>query len=600
MNVDVNGTGKYKKVQVREKVIDPITGKSKYYVVKNLGRYEDLYAQDPDFLVKLRAEYKKKTVEAKQAGAPIMVALPSGTIENPADALPTLNIGHAVIARMWDIMGLDSFIENHIDKKNKERIRNALYYLCSRRCSNPDSILACHSNMSNYAGVERLPLDILYEVLDVLKDHKDELIDHLCALFKKKTKRRMDTVAYDVTNYYFESQKTGQLRYFGFSKEHRSDCVIVVMGLLIDSNGIPVTFEMFDGNTMDQSTLVDSTERLKELYGFDEITVVADRGMNSGSNLIYLSDKGHHFVISYTLKKSNDELKALALDNDTWDVVKYESNSNIISYASKRISHKVTAKVKMSDEEIEEEKLKRADIKSRGRLPKYKEVEVPAVIHITYDARRAKKDYHDCMVSILKLQEKLKYPSRIDSEMRRGQNQWLKKSGSNFELDDEKIAEAEKWDGIYAIITDRQELTTEEVASIYGGQWKIEESFRILKSDLEARPSFVWTQDHIIGHFTLCFLSLSIIRYMQYLLSKGSDNVISAERILTAVNTTTAVVLSSKGTKILVPNNVSQDFIDIAAQLGMKKLEKAMTFVRFRTLTGLHLEANYNFLREFF
>ncbi|NLZ68314.1 MAG: transposase, partial [Spirochaetales bacterium] len=315
---------------------------------------------------------------------------------------------------------------------------------------------------------------------------------------------------------------------------------------------------------------------------------------------IYLSDKGHHFVISYTLKKSNDELKALALDNDTWDKVKYESNSNIISYASKRISHKVTAKVKMSDEEIEEEKLKRADIKSRGRLPKYKEVEVPAVIHITYDERRAKKDYHDRMVSILKLQEKLKYPSRIDSEMRRGQNQWLKKSGSNFELDDEKIAEAEKWDGIYAIITDRQELTTEEVASIYGGQRTIEESFRILKSDLEARPSFVWTQDHIIGHFTLCFLSLSIIRYMQYLLSKGSDNAITEERILTAVNTTTAVVLSSKGTKILVPNNVSQDFIDIAAQLGMKKLEKAMTFVRFRTLTGLHLEANYNFLREFF
>ena len=87
---------------------------------------------------------------------------------------------------------------------------------------------------------------------------------------------------------------------------------------------------------------------------------------------------------------------------------------------------------------------------------------------------------------------------------------------------------------------------------------------------------------------------------MQYLLSKGSDNAITEERILTAVNTTTAVVLSSKGTKILVPNNVSQDFIDIAAQLGMKKLEKAMTFVRFRTLTGLHLEANYNFLREFF
>ena len=601
MYIDVNGKHPNKRVQVRESVTDPITKVKTAYVVKDLGRYDDLYAADPDFLQKLRAEYKRKTKEAKESNAPIMVELPSGAIDKPSDAVPTLRIGHAIIARMWDLMDIDGFLERKVEKRNRERIRNALFYLCTRRCSKPDSILAAHKSMAPYAGIPNLPIDILYEVLDVLKDHRHELIDHLCTLFRKKTKRRMDTVSYDVTNYYFESQKTGELRYFGFSKEHRSDCVIVVMGLLIDSNGIPITFEIFDGNTMDQNTLVDAAERLKEQYGFSEITVVADRGMNSGDNLIYLSDKGHHFVISYTLKKSSEDIKKIALDNTNWQEKRLVAGTDTIEYAAKRLPYKVTARVNMTAEEIEAEKKRRTENKVKGRCPSYKQVEVDAYIHVTYDLHRAKKDFHDRSLQIEKLKDKLKEPSRIDSEIRRGRNQWLKPTGSSFELDEEKIKEASLWDGIYAIITDREELSTADVSETYSGQWRIEESFRILKSDLEARPAYVWTQPHIEGHFTLCFLSLSIIRYMQYLMKQKGDFDISAERILEAANSTEAIVLTGRGDKkVLVLNRVSQDFIDICDNLGMKRLEKNMSFVRFRTLTGLNLETNYAFLREFF
>ena len=178
-----------------------------------------------------------------------------------------------------------AFFEKNTNKRNAETVARAIYYLTAHRCSLPASVLKSSKEQRYFAGIEPLGIDVLYSVLGVLDEQKDAVIAHLAKFFERRTERKNSDVCYDVTTYSFESTKWGELRMFGFSKDHKNNEVQVVMGLLIDNNGIPITYELFSGNTMDQSTLTRSIERLKALYGLERITVVADRGLNSGGIL---------------------------------------------------------------------------------------------------------------------------------------------------------------------------------------------------------------------------------------------------------------------------------------------------------------------------
>jgi transposase len=441
-----------------------------------------------------------------------------------------------------------------------------------------------------------LSLDVLYTVLDVLCEYKDELVKHLSRFFRKRTNRKNDVACYDVTTYSFESTKWGELRLFGFSKEHKNNEVQVVMGLLIDNNGIPIDYELFPGNTMDQNTLRESVGRLRSLYGLGEITVVADRGMNSSDNLLFLTGNGYHFVVSYTLKHSKAEFKQAVLDNDIpWEVEQYDPETGELEYASKVLHQKVVAKIELTEEELKPILEERKKKRMRGRAPKYRTAEVDACIHVTYSAKRARNDFSNRMRILERLSKKLEKPSSIRAAIRKGGNQYLQidLEGQEFSIDEERVTEAARYDGYYAVVTDRLDLSTEEVMGIYRGQWKIEESFRVLKTDLKARPVFVWTDEHIKGHFVMCYLALSMIRYLQYLMGEeGWKEVLSAEEIMTALKKPQVVVQGTYPDVIATPINVSQEYLNIAKLLSMKDLRKNMTLTQFRSATKLDLNKN--------
>jgi transposase len=280
------------------------------------------------------------------------------------------------------------------------------------------------------------------------------------------------------------------------------------MGLLIDNQGLPISYELFPGNTMDQNTLTDSVQSLKELYHLDEITVVADQGLNGKDNLIYLQNEGHHFVIGYTLKRASEHMKALALsDPKGWIVEATDPETGETTYRSKTVSEMLEVKVFLTEEELKAQKGR------KGRPRKYKTVEIPIQVHLTWSRNRAVKDAADRQRVLNKLKKRLEDPSKLKAALQKGGNQYLTLDIdlSKCKLDEARVAEAAKYDGYYAVMTDRTELTTSEVVLIYGGLWKIEESFRVLKTDLQARPVFVWSDNHIKGHFVLCCLSLFMI-----------------------------------------------------------------------------------------
>jgi transposase len=586
MYVAITGSGKARVIQFREDTRIPGTKKKKTSVVKTIGNYERMLAEDPDIIAKLKAEAAELTKAKKDSSAPVILQVRSEDILSVQDVVPSFRFGHALVKQLWSSMALDTFFLQNCGRRNASAVAQALFYLVTHRCADPSSIHSCASHQASFAGLEPLGLDVLYGVLDVLSEQKEAVIEHLANFFEKKTSRKGPEAYYDVTTYAFESTRWGELRMFGFSKDHKHNEVQVVMGLLLDNNGIPITYELFPGNTMDQSTLTRSIEKLKRLYRLDKITVIADRGLNSGSNLEYLCEDGHDFVISYTLKRSPDAFKELVWHEDGWqDQVNPETGE--IFFQSKVVEQTLEVKVPLAPEDSRTEK-------KRGRPKKYSKEKIPVKIHLTWSAKRAAKDRSDRERMLEKLRKRLDKPCQLKAAIKRGCNQFLQMEldTNGWKLNEAKIEEAARYDGYYAVITNNLDLSTEQVCAIYSGLWRIEESFRILKSDLRARPVFVWNDEHIKGHFAMCFLSLCILRYAQYLLGDAHQENVSAARIMGAIHEPLALVQGEYPNNVVTPTQVNQTYLDLAAILKLPVLKTNMTLTKFRSCTKLDLSIN--------
>jgi hypothetical protein len=163
---------------------------------------------------------------------------------------------------------------------------------------------------------------------------------------------------------------------------------------------------------------------------------------------------------------------------------------------------------------------------------------------------------------------------------------------NNWQIDEAKIEEAARYDGYYAIITNNLTLGTDKVSKIYGGLWKIEESFRILKTDLRARPVFVWSDNHIRGHFAMCYISLCIMRYAQHVLEKAHGESVSAAQIMDAIHEPLAIVQGEFPNNVVTPTRIPQAYLDLASALELPTLKSYMTLTNFKTCTKLDLSNN--------
>lgn len=585
MYVAVTGSGKSRVIQFREDTHIPGTRKKKTHVVKTIGNYERMLEEDPDIIAKLKTEAARLTREKKSEEAPVTLEVPVGDILNPDDVVPSFQFGHALVRQIWRQMDLDTFFETKSGKRNAEIVAQAIYYLAAHRCAEPGSVRACAQDLPNYAGLRQVSLDSLYGVLSILSEQKSAVVEHMSRFFERRSNRQGPEAFYDVTTYSFESTRWGELRMFGFSKDHKNNEVQVVMGLLLDNNGIPITYELFPGNTIDQNTLVQSVDRLKELYRLEKITVVADRGLNSGSNLEYLCGKGHDFVISYTLKRAPQAFKDLVLSESGWE--DDCSDGDVTTFRSKAVEDSLKVRLPISESE-------RTLNGKRGRPRMFREAEIPVKIHLTWSAKRAEKDRADRERMLVRLRKKLDKPCQLKASIRRGCNQFLhmELDTDSWSLDEARIEEAARYDGYYAVITNNLELDTKSVCKIYGGLWKIEESFRILKSDLRARPVFVWTDEHIKGHFAMCFISFCILRYAQYLLEREKHVSVSASTIMEAIREPLVLVQGKFPRCIVTPTRISQTYLDLANILGMSNMKTNMTLTKFRACTKLDLSIN--------
>ena len=536
VQVYTNRGNKY--VRVVHSYRDPETNKPKMKVIKNYGNLEKLLKQDKNFLEKLEKEIKEKNERLKESTIDKIKKIETNNFEK--EGLVRKNYGYLVYEKIWQELGMSRWIKD-IKTRSKIEIEEILKQLVFQRLLTPSSKKSAYDHRENYVDFRNdLILEDYYRVLDIIYDEKEKLEKHLNSTLKKKFNRELNVVLYDVTTYYFESVKKDEIKGFGFSKDNKVNQVQVVMGLLIDNNGIPVGYELYPGNTSEFSTLYPVIKDLKEKYKLKKVIVAADRGLNSGKNLLLLKELGLDYVMAYKLKGAKKEIKE-KLFEDGYTIEK--------EFKYKLIEHVKEIRVDGKVEKIQDNLL------------------------LGYSEKRDKKDKADRQRLLDKADKLLNNPSMMKQELKKGGKKFIKvtKGNLDIELDVKQIEEAEKMDGFFAIEYSQKELTGREVREIYGSLWKIEDSFRVLKTNLEARPIFVWSEKRIRAHFLICYLALVIERYLEKLLKDNNVN-LSTAKIQEAIRNTTLGSVETLMGDYYIKDAESKEYLDIINSVKMNKI----------------------------
>ena len=476
-------------------------------VVRSLGYLDDLEREwGPGALARCEAIRDEMTAEARSRTAPATITVhPAEKVDMRTDNRK--NIGVAVPLSYYNLLGVERALRNASRGRRFGFDCNAaMRLLVADRLFDRGSKLSAWENRGKWFFESRLTDDDVYRSLDVLAAAKGPVVAAMNrAMASSGLRAPGGNVFYDVTNYYFEVDDPDELRRKGVSKEHRPD-PIVQMGLLQDRNGLPIAYRLFPGNTADCLTMIPVLADMKRDFGLERVIAVADKGLNCSDNIAALSARGDGFVFSQSIRgtKSPSELREWAVSE-----AGYSERGEGFKVKSRQSWKEVT--VKASDS---------AD----GRSHK---VKVPVKQVAFWSEKYARRAERDRAASVAKARELAANPSKYDASIHYGAAKYLDglavdpETGELLEaaravvFDEARLEEERRLDGYYVIVTSETEMPDDEVIDTYRGLWRIEESFKITKSDLEARPVRVWTPEHIEAHFLICYVALAVARIMQ-------------------------------------------------------------------------------------
>ena len=450
----------------------------------------------------------------KEENEPITVKL-DRTEKIDKDNIIHKNIGAFALSKIYHEIEIDKFILSKFanSRISQNKLNNIMKLLAFGRLIFPNSKKSTYENKDILFENTDFSLKDVYRFLGYIEPKKDELqqyiYDHIQEQYDEK-KKNTECVYYDVTNYYFEIDDNDELRKKGVSKEHRPD-PIVQMGLFQDMMGLPMCYKLFAGNTNDCLTLRPMVQELQKHYDIGKVIVVADKGLNTGNNIAYNLAIGNGYVMSQSVRGANKELKSFVLKEDGYKFNKDKT----YKVKSRQYPREIT-------------------ITKKDGTKVTKTVDEKQVIFWSADyAKRAKMQRQP---AIDKATELIGDVAKFNKANSYGASKYVKhlvfdsktgeiiKAKSQLSIDEEKIAEEEKYDGYYAIVTSEYKKTDDEIIDIYRGLWKIEETFKITKSELDARPVHVSRKDHIEGHFLTCYVALVLARILQHKLARKEKN----------------------------------------------------------------------------
>ncbi|OXU13933.1 IS1634 family transposase [Sedimentisphaera salicampi] len=414
---------------------------------------------------------------------------------------------HEVFGSIYHELGF-----NNLFDKRKEAARRNLRHITMARLANPVSKRGSVQDLSKDFGIS-LSLDSVYRMMDGITDdiiNKAQKHAHKAA--KGLLGDEISLLFYDCTTLYFESFTEDELKKNGYSKDMKFNQPQVVLGLLSTSEGLPVGYEVFPGNQYEGHTLHTVIPKIKEKYNLKRVIFTADSAMLSKANLDYLEEQKVEYIVAARLKSLTDQWKA-----------------------------KITESVAP---------LRSFDYGKNRRLI------------VTYSDKLAKKNKHDRDEAIRKLREKLEKSSNPKSLISNyGYKKFMRVTGEvNCEINEEKYAQAAKFDGLHGVITNVKDMDDSAVVEHYKQLWLIEECFRISKHDLKIRPIYHWTPKRIKAHILICFIALTCARNLAYRVRLRFE-AMSVARMVNALNHVQLSILWDKKSecKYVLPSKINED-----------------------------------------
>ena len=493
------------------------TSRSK--TIESLGYLDDLEKIYDDPIAHFQKRVEELREEKKLKKAPINFTFYDSDCLSVGDDLRK-NFGYAAFSKIYHELGINKFLKSK-QRSSKEAYdaNTIMKMLVYSRLLYPASKKASFDNRDKFFEKTNYSLDAVYRCLTFFDKQKENIQVWMNDRIKEKYGRDTSLIYYDVTNYYFETDEQNDFLRKGVSKEHRPN-PIVQMGLFMDNNAIPITYELFAGNTNDCLTYRPNFGRIKKQFDLGRVISVADKGMTTGDNIWYTinTPTNDGYVFSMSIRGASKEIKDYVLNEDgyVWLGEEY-----------KRKSRKIPRTIQVTS--------------INGKKIKKTVDEKQVVFWSSKYANRAKAEREATLAKAMDLAANpgsytratsygaAKYVKKIDFDKESGE---ILTASSVLDIDEDLIKAEEALDGYYMLLTSEMETPDDEIIDMYRGLWRIEESFKITKSELEARPVYVWTREHIEAHFLTCFIALTLSRILEMKL----DHKYSARRMLDSLS----------------------------------------------------------------
>ena len=533
-------------------VIEDITvkGKRTTRIVEKLGTVkeleEKLKGEDPIEWARAYAiELTEKEFKEKQ---PVLLEL-NHTKKIEKGLQNTYNGGYLFLQQIYHDLGLDKIFKEISEKYkftyNLDSIVSRLIY---GRILHPSSKLNTFQESKKLLEEPDFELHHVYRALEVLGQETDFIQAEVYKNSKKLATRNDQILYYDCTNYYFEIENSDGLKQYGLSKENKPN-PIVGMGLFMDGDGIPLAFNIFDGNKNEQITLKPLEEKILKDFDLSRFIVCTDAGLSSNENRIYNTKGDRAFVTTQSVKKLKNHLKEWALDSKGWKLPGSDQSFDISIFEE--------------NPDIKESYKSHVFYKERW----IKENGLEQKLIVTFSLKY--KDYHQA-IRLDQVERAKKAitnnPSKIGKARSNDFKRFIESTSITkegeiaenkiYDINQEVIEKEAIYDGFYAICTNLED-SPEEVIKINHRRWKIEECFRIMKTEFKARPVFLSRDDRIKAHFTTCFLSLIIFRYLE----KHLDYNFTCREIINSLKNMNFLYSSKVG---FIPSYTRTDFTDKA------------------------------------
>lgn len=532
--------------------------------IKRLGKHSELLLITDNPLEYAKNEVKKMNEEYRSGRSEFIVTMDFNeripSTDSPCSNSTSLNIGYLYLKDIYAKLNLSDFFKSvSSDRKITYDCNKICQFLTYARILDPASKYGTYDKLDTYYEKPQVEYQHMIRFLDILDRNSDQYLKHLFDNSENIVKRDTSVMYYDCTNYFFETEKpdeeivdevTGEiilgLRQFGISKENKTS-PIVEMGLIMDRRGIPISMCIHPGNTNEQLTAVPLEKEVIKMTGNKKFIYCADAGLGSCNIRKFNDMGGRAYIVTQSVKKLGQEIKDIVFNDSNYRLL---SNDDVITLKEMRtfnkkdannlslyndFAYKVIPANTAMDTGLYEEKVykngRTKKVKAKGTLPQY------IIVTFSRKMMEYQRTIRERQLERAKKLLRLKDPEKI----KKGPNdirRFLKNTSSdtaNYVLDMDKIHEEEKYDGFYAVATNLDD-SAKDILAVAQNRYKIEDCFRIMKTNFDARPVFLRKPERIRAHFLICYTALLIYRLMECKLDDNLTHVTTSNLIKTLRN----------------------------------------------------------------